>query len=166
MTPMTAIIRRRPAVALPLLLLVLLGCGGGRGPDRTVRRFFRAMNDKDVSQLLSCIDPRQERMMRAAFRLVEKATGFPIDDFFELLPGLQQAFGDQLREDFRFSQLRIRSREITGTTARVLVSVKSTYRSGSLRSTRTEELEFSLEEFEDAGWRIISIRTPGAVRGP
>lgn len=155
---MSRIVRAR----LLLSLLLLLACGGGSGPDRTIRRFFRAMNEKDVNQFLSCIDLRQERMMRAAFRLVEKATGFPVDDLFELLPGLHQAFGDQLQEDFRFSNIRIRSREIAGHTARLLVSVQSTYRSGDLCSTRTEDLEFTLMRFDEAGWRITAISTPGA----
>jgi hypothetical protein len=122
------------------------------------------MNEKDVNRLLSCVEPRQERMLRATFRLIEKATGIPIDDVLELLPGLHQAFGDQVSEDFRFAQIRVRSRDVSGTTARLRVSVRSTYRSGGVVSTQDEEFEFALENFEEAGWRIVAVSPAPAER--
>lgn len=152
--------RNRSAALILLVLAVVtvVSCGRAeRGPERTVRRFFRAMNDKDVNQLLSCIDPRQERMLKATFRLIEKATGFPVDDLIELIPGLSQAFGDRVPEDVRFARIRVRSRDVSGTTARMRVSARATYRSGALVSTRDEELDFTLEDFEEAGWRIVAV---------
>lgn len=155
---------RVPALFLAFAAMALVSCGRAEpGPERTVRRFFRAMNEKDVNRLLSCVDPRQERIFKATFRLIEKATGFPVDDLFEILPGLHEAFGDRVPEDFRFAQVRVRSREVSGTTARLRVSVKTTYRSGSLISTQTEELEFALEHFEEAGWRIIGVTRRAAT---
>lgn len=152
--------KRITSTVLLLLLSAALGACSGRerGPDRTVRRFFRAMNEKDVNQLLSCVDPKQERMLKATFRLIEKATGFPMDDVFELLPGLHQAFGAQIREDFRFTKIRIRSRDVSGTTAKLVVSVNSLYRSGTRETKRLEDFEFTLEQFEEAGWRITGVR--------
>jgi hypothetical protein len=148
----------RRAGAWFCLLLIVAACGGGnRGPDRTVRRFFRALNEKDVHQMLTCVDPRQERLLRATFRMVEKVTGLPVDDILEMIPGLHQAFGDHIREDFRFTNVRIRSRDVSGNSARVTVSVKSSYRSRGLVTTRHEHFEFALEEFEEAGWRIVSV---------
>jgi hypothetical protein len=152
------LVMRRIVLVACLLSLVLAACSGGnRGPDRTIRRFFRGLNEKDVNQVLSCVDPRQERFLRATFRVVEKATGLPVDDILEMLPGLHQAFGQHLREDFRFANIRVRTREIDGDTARVTVSVKSSYRSGSLVTTRVEHFDFALEKFEKVGWRIVSV---------
>jgi hypothetical protein len=150
----------RVLVGMTLIASALLvwGCTSRRGPERTVLRFFHAMNDKDVNLLLTCFDPRQERLFRATFRLVEKATGFPITDVFELLPGLNQAFGGQAPEDFRFSQVRVVSRDIDGTSARLGVTVRATYRTGGRESVRTEHLEFLLEKFDEDGWRIIGVR--------
>lgn len=150
----------RPAFAILVALgSVLAACSHREtGPDRTVRRFFRAMNEKDVTQMLSCFDPRQERMFKASFRLAEKVTGFPVADFFELVPGLHQAFGASIHDDFRFSHVRIRSRDITGTTALVRVSVKSTVRVHGIESSRVDDVEFTLARFEEGGWRIVAIR--------
>lgn len=154
---------RRRALFGSLLLLVLACGGADRGPDRIVRRFFRALNDRDVNQVLSCVDPRQERLLRATFRLVEKATGLPVDDILEMLPGLHQAFGDQIREDFRFTNIRIHSRSVAGNTARLVVSVKSSYRSGTFVTERLEHFEFTLEKFDEAGWRIVAVGTAAAT---
>lgn len=140
-------------------------CGGdsrARGPEKTVRRFFRAMNEKDVNRLLTCFDPRQERMFRATFRLVENATGFPVADMFELLPGLHQAFGASTPEDFRFTELRVLSRDVDRETAAITVSVKALYRSGRREQMQTERIEFRLEHFEEDGWRIVDVRPAGA----
>jgi hypothetical protein len=149
---------RRTITVACLMVWLVAACGGGdRGPDRIVRRFFRALNDKDVNLVLSCVDPKQERFLRATFRVVEKATGVPVDDLLEMLPGLHQAFGSHMREDFRFTKVRIRSRDLSGDEARVTVSVESSYRSGGLVTTRLEHFDFALEKFEEAGWRIVSV---------
>ncbi|HEX2122767.1 MAG TPA: hypothetical protein VHL59_14110 [Thermoanaerobaculia bacterium] len=149
---------RRTIAVAGLMVFLFAACGGGnRGPDRTVRRFFSALNDRDVNQMLSCVDPRQERLLRATFRLVEKATGLPVDEILEMLPGLHQAFGSHMREDFRFTNVRVRSRDVSRDSARLTVSVKSSYRTGGLVTTRLEHFEFMLEKFEEAGWRIVSV---------
>ena len=146
------------AVSLCVLVLLMSGCSGGnRGPDRTVRRFFRAMNEKDVNQLLSCVDPKQERLLRATFRLVEKTIGLPVEGLLKMLPGLHQAFGEHMPEDFRFTNVRVQSRYLSGNTARLTVSVKSSCRSGGPVTTRLEHFELTLEEFEEEGRGIVAV---------
>jgi hypothetical protein len=164
---------RTDRIALLLLSIAILSVAVScrrheRGPELAVRRFFRAMNEKDVNQLLSCVDPRQERMFKATFRLVEKATGFPLDDVLELLPGLHQAFGSEMPEDIHFTRIRVRSREHFGTKARLRVTVRSTYRARGMVSAQDESFEFTLEYFREHGWRIVSMYAlaPDANRGP
>jgi hypothetical protein len=147
------------AFMMTAIVVITAGCGSNRGPERTVRRFFRAMNEKDVNKLLACVDPRQERLFKATFRVLERATGFPLNDFFEMIPGLHQSFGSGTADDVHFSHMRIRSRKITGLTARVVVSVKATSRSRTGTSaTSVQEIEFLLENFEEAGWRITGLQ--------
>jgi hypothetical protein len=143
----------------PLAICALIACGHGPTPERTVRRFFRAMNEKDINQLLTCFDPRQERLFKATFRIVEKSTGVPLHDLFEMMPGLQQAFGDQGPEDFSYSNIRVLSRKVSDSEALISVSAKATYRSRRQEQSQIEKFDFVLQRFEDAGWRIIRMRT-------
>jgi hypothetical protein len=135
-----------------------IACGPSHAPENVVMRFFRAVNDKDINRLLQCVDPRQERMYRATFRIIERATGVPLHDLLEVVPGLAQIFGDQMAEDIRFSEIRVLSREVSRDTATVRVSLRSTYRSGRESRTQRESMEFVLERFDKAGWRITHVR--------
>lgn len=148
------------AFALIFASLGLWSCQPASGPDRTVRKFVKAMNDKDVNVLLTCVDPKQERMFRAAFRIAEKISGyrFPVEDLLEILPGLNQLLGDQLQEDFSFSEMRILARSVSGGTARLTASVTSVIKSQGTRRSQTDNIEFVLRQFEEEGWRIVEIR--------
>jgi hypothetical protein len=140
------------------LLVGSAACGPSRAPENVVHRFFRAVNDKDINRLLQCVDPRQERMYRATFRIIERATGVPLHDLLEVVPGLTQIIGDQITEDIHFSEIGVLSREVSRDTATVRVSVNSTYRSGRESRTQRENMEFVLERFDKAGWRITHVR--------
>ena len=141
-----------------LLAIVTIACGGsGRGPDRTVRRLIAALNDRDVHRVLACIDPREERMLNASFRLVEKATGIPLNDIFELVPAIHQLRGGGLHDDVRFTRVRILRRTITGNTAHLVVGLTSMSRAGGAESTHDQQVDFVLENFEDGGWRVVGV---------
>jgi hypothetical protein len=151
--------RANLATSAWLLTLMLVGaCQLGPRPEATVRRFLQSLNDKDVNLMLTCVDPRQERMLRAAFRIVESLTGFPLQDLFELFPGLNQIFGQRNPEDFRFSNIRVTDRSVEGELAQVTVSLTSHIRSQGVEQTRQEKVRFRLQKFEGFGWRIIEIQ--------
>lgn len=144
-------------VSAVLTLLAHDGCRTEPGPEATVRRFVQALNDKDMNQFLSCIDPRQERMFRAAFRVVEGVTGLPLNDLFEMFPGINQVLGRQSSEDFWFSNLVTKSRVARGEFAEITISVTSHIRSAGRERTSQEDLLFKLQRFEEAGWRITEV---------
>jgi hypothetical protein len=148
------------AFAVVFASLAVWSCQPASGPDRTVRKFVKAMNDKDVNVVLTCVDPKQERMFRAAFRIVEKISGyrFPVEDLLDLLPGLNQLLGEQLQEDFSFSNMKILARSVSGDTARLTAAVTSVIKSQGTRRTQTDSVEFVLRQFEEEGWRIVEIR--------
>lgn len=139
-----------------------LGCAtcspAKKGPEPVVERFLRAINGKDLNVMLTCIDPSQERMFRASFRLVEKFTGgrLPVEDLLELVPGLYQILQDKLANDFVISSFQVYRAKINGAEAEVPVILTASTRYGSVRKDEQQRLHFTLHEFEE-GWRITKI---------
>lgn len=123
---------------------------------------MRAVNDKDVNTLLACVDPRQERLFRSTFRLVEKFTGggVPIEDLLEMVPGLYQRLGQHLQEDLLFDRINVGRSLVSGDEADVPVTWEAVQRSGSRKARSTQSFVFRLRRFEE-GWRITGIRLPG-----
>jgi hypothetical protein len=142
-----------------LLSFALVSCSRTPGPEPVVERFLRAFNDKDVNVLLSCVDPRQERLFRASFRIVEKLTGgwFPMEDILELVPGLYQAFQKDLSEDFSLRDIRVYRATISGEEAQVPVILTASARSRGVASASIQRVRFRLCRFEE-GWRIVGIQ--------
>ncbi len=138
-------------------LLLASACGVESRPERSVVRFLQALNDKDVNVMITCVDPRQERMLRAGFRIVENISRLPLRDMFEMLPGLNQIFEDQIPEDFHLSDIRVTDRTVHGEVAEVIVSLTSHVRSKGIDQPHQEKLQFQLRKFERVGWRIAGI---------
>src|SRR5690606_33688612 len=102
--------------ARALLLLVAVqgisACASGPRPENTVTRFLHAFNDKDMNVMLTCVDPRQERLFRGTFHLIERFTGFPVEDVLDVVPGLAQLVPQQQMDDVRFSDVRFVDRRV------------------------------------------------------
>jgi len=124
-----------------------------------VRHFLRAFNDKDLNVLLTCVDPKQERMFRASFRLIEKFTRgrLPVEDLLELVPGIYQMLQSHASEDINFRDVHVGKGRISGEDAEVPVSLTVSARSRGLENTQQQDLRFALRRF-DEGWRIIGIQ--------
>jgi len=156
--------RKRPArrcgnIILLLAALVSVGCQKAeKRPEPVVERFLHAMNDKDVNVMLTCIDPRQERMFRASFRLVEKFTGgrLPVEDLLELLPGLYQLFRDKVAADVRVGQFQVYRAKLTGQDGEVPVWLTEIRRAADEQKDTECRLLFRVRQF-DEGWRIVGI---------
>jgi hypothetical protein len=151
--------RWQRTVMAVLLLFALVGCRTSPGPEPVVERFLRAFNDKDVNVLLACVDPRQERLFRASFRIVEKLTGgwFPVEDVLELVPGLYQAFQKDLSEDFSLRDVQVYRATINGEEAQVPVILTASARSRGVVKDARQRMQFRLRRF-DEGWRIVGIQ--------
>ena len=158
----------QPSVILPrsalhfgvmIFCFAVPACAPGPRPENTVGRFFRSMNDKDVNSLLRCIDPRQERMYRASFRMIERFSRgrIPVEDMLELVPGLYQLFQEQITEDFKFRDLRIGSARLSGGDATVPATVTVVTKTRGSGQAQSQNIIFTLRRF-DEGWRIIGIK--------
>jgi hypothetical protein len=148
------------AVAAALLLFGSVACRKEEsGPEPVVERFLQALNDKDLNVMLGCIDPRQERMFRASFRLVEKFTGgkLPVEDLLDLLPGLYQIFQDKLATDFSFRNVQVYRAKANGGNIDVPVILTASTRNGSTQQDQVQRVRFVLHQFEE-GWRIVGIQ--------
>lgn len=147
-------------LCLLLLSVVAGGCQKERKarPEPVVERFLRAVNDKDINVMLTCVDPRQERMFRASFRLVEKFTGgrLPVEDLLELLPGLYQLLRDNTGFDVGISRFQVYRAKLTGPDTLVPVWLTEVRRPGDVQQPTTIRVGFHVHEFEE-GWRIVGI---------
>jgi len=154
--------RTRLILCVPLFAafcLVSVGCTSAPRPEATVKRFLRAFNDKDLNVLLTCVDPKQERMFRASFRLLEKLTGgrLPMDDLLEMVPGMYQTFQSQVSEDIKFRDVHVGKGRSNGEDADVPVSLTVLARSQGLDKAQQQDLRFTVRRF-DEGWRIVGIQ--------
>jgi len=136
-----------------------VGCTSAPRPESTVKHFLQAVNDKDLNVLLTCVDPKQERMFRASLRLIEKLTGgrLPVEDLLELVPGMYQMLQSQVSEDIKFRNVYVGRGRVSGEDAEVPVSLEVWARSRGVENTQRQELRFALRRF-DAGWRIVGIQ--------
>jgi hypothetical protein len=146
------------AVLFAAVLSLLGGCDSGPPPERVVQTFLTAANERDVSAMLRCVDPQQERMFRASFQVVEKLTRIPVENILDMMPGLMQLLPVQQSGGFRFSNVRIvEKRVVEGeATVTVALTVEETVRGVARSSLQT--LEFRLRRFDAEGWRIIGTR--------
>jgi hypothetical protein len=145
----------RPLIAL--FVIVIAACSWVEAPspqETVVRKYIQALNDKDISALLSCVDPKQERMFRGTVQLIEKLTGFPVEKLLDIVPGLTQTFRGNLYEDFSISDVRVLRRTLNGDDAELTVALRASFRSGSNIRAEQDVVRFALHEFGDAGWRI------------
>lgn len=149
---------RRLGSACLWMMLLLTACTGDQGPEPVVERFIQTVNDKDVNNLLSCVDPRQERMLRASFRLVENFTGgaLPVEDLLELLPGLYQLLRNDLRADVTLQDIQVFRAIVNGDESEVPVMLTASARSARDQTNEQLRLRFKLRRFEE-GWRIVGI---------
>jgi hypothetical protein len=153
------VVCRRAALATGLVLLASVACRTENGPEPVVERFLRAFNDKDLNVMLTSIDPRQERMFRASFRLVEKFSGgrLPVEDLLELVPGLYQIFQNRLSADFSLRDFQVYRATTNGEQADVPVILTASTRSGGVQKDERQRLHFVLRQFEE-GWRIVGLQ--------
>ena len=147
-------------MAWAILTVGFVGCQStGHAPEPVVERFLRAVNDKDLNTILTCIDPRQERMFRASFRLLEKFTGgkLPVEDLLELVPGLYQILQNKLAADFSFRNVQVYRAKTNGGDTEVPVLLTTSTRTGAAQQDQVQRVRFILREFEE-GWRIVGIQ--------
>ena len=138
----------------------MAACSSGPRPEVTVTRFLQAFNDKDVNVMLSCVDPRQERLFQGAFHLIEKFTGVPIEDILDIIPGLVQLMPRQQFDDVLFSDVRIVQRRVEGGEAEVTVSMTVEESEQGISHSSHETIRFSLQYFDEDGWRIVGAGAP------
>ena len=154
--------RMRLVLCGPLFLaccLLSMGCRSAPRPEATVTQFLQAFNDKDLNVLLTCVDPKQERMFRASLRLFERLTGgrLPVEDLLELVPGMYQMLQSQVSEDVNFRDVHVGKGRVRGNDAEVPVSLTVLARSRGLENTQQQDLRFALRRSDD-GWRIVGIQ--------
>lgn len=150
---------RVPIAPSVVLCLISAGCTPAPRPEATVKRFLQAFNDKDLNTLLTCVDPKQERMFRASFRVLEKLTGgrLPIEDLLETIPGMYQMFQSQISEDVNFQDVHIGRERLNRESAEVPVSMITLVRSRGVETAQPLQLRFVLRRFEE-GWRVVGIQ--------
>ena len=146
-------------LAFSVAVSFLGGCKTEERPEPVVERFLRAFNEKDLNVMLTCVDPKQERMFRASFRLIEKFTGgrLPVEDLMDLVPGLYQLLQDKLSADLNLRDIQVYRATINGEEAEVPVVLTAVERSAGTQREEKRQVRFAVRQFEE-GWRIVGIK--------
>lgn len=126
------IIAAAAAVVVIAVVLVILLSGGGK-PSDTVKKFANAINNKDVSGMLSCVDSTA-------------AQEFSMLVFMELV-----------QSDAKVNISNIISENISGDDAAVIANTVATRTIDGTSETQTEVTTFSLKKI-DGQWKIVDIQ--------
>lgn len=142
------------------LSLILAGCSllSGPGPDATVERFMDAFNDRDFDVMLTCIEPKEEKMARAVGNLMGKLVGLDFKDALALMPFIvDMAVAEDKESTDLIFKYEILETQVDGKTAKVRVRVTTWDRKSNKATSEAEEGEINLRKFDPEGWRIIDL---------
>jgi uncharacterized membrane protein YvbJ len=126
------IIAAAAAVVVIAVVLIIVLSGGGK-PSDTVKRFADAINSKNVSQMLSCVDSAT-------------AQEFNMSVFMELT-----------QSDVKINISNIISENVEGDNATVIANIVLTRTLDGSPETDTEVATFILKKIEGQ-WKIVNVQ--------
>ncbi len=129
---------------------------GLSAPEKTIYKFVKAYNEKDVNVMLTCFDSRIERGFKGIGNIFGGLFGVNSTDLFEIFPMLAGVVANQPGNS-QLENIEILQKSVSGDAATVLVRLteRVTVVNGS-KSSRTQ-VRFVLKR-ESSGWRIIDMQ--------
>lgn len=156
---------------MPRLTIVLLGAAGlvaivlivrlshrsprRDDPEQTVRKFVRSINEKNLNSLLLSIDPAKENLAR---ELCKQLDGCPPQAWVNVLPGLNQIFGNPFPDDWQLDEIQVLDKKLEDDLAWITITTTLTTRTRDVKQKETKKAKFALHNFRGVGWRIVDIR--------
>lgn len=77
--------RKFAAISLFFIILMLCACGVKASPERTIKRFEKALQNIDIDSMIDCVEPRTAEGIRSAANIAGGLFGFDSKDIFNLL---------------------------------------------------------------------------------
>lgn len=151
------------AMLIIVLLLVSLsfaGCGSDTSkPESVAVQFFKALNDKDVNAMVSCVVPEKEKEIRASGDMASgKLEGVKISDALNAFPTVYNLLGTGWDEVDYKVKITVGSEKMYGDKAVVNGEITlSTPGSEGKTNYKTLALQFDLQNVEEK-WRIVDIK--------
>jgi hypothetical protein len=129
-------------------------------PQDTVNKFIKAMNNYDIKKVVTCLDPKQEKLFHVTSNIIGGIVGINPKDVFDIFPCLM-VFNAIYMDDPQmqgpiFDNVKILSQVKSGKKAKVTVIATTNYYDGE--QTEAEKLVFLLKKFNE-GWRIVDIQS-------
>lgn len=146
-------------ISLIILMILILTFGGCEKVSQTtnvVKKFISAINEKNFNNIMECLDPKYEKIYKAASQFSSLLSEGSIVKLDELLPNYSQ-LNNTSTLDFKFSNYNIVSEVITNDNSIVKVELTIDYTDLSGKNYSQKILtDFYLTKFSE-GWRIIDI---------
>lgn len=152
-------------VVIPLALIIIISSVFfynmfiSSQPVNIVKKFVSALNDKDINKIVTCIDPKQEKVYKATSSILKTFIKVDLQDIADLVPAFydySKAYGNYA--DLHIEILDIVSSSTSGSKSTVVLNVKITsIDQDNRKTTETGESIFYLKKF-DEGWRIVDFR--------
>jgi len=129
-------------------------------PVNTVKKFINALNNKDMNTLITCMDPKYEKLYNGAGNIFSKFIGgINVKDVMDMFPAiydLSKQGGNSA--DIHVEIKSVVSQQINGDNAVIVVNIygKNTDESGIINEG-PGQAAFYLTKFSE-GWRIVDIK--------
>lgn len=121
-------------------------------PDSVVKKFVNAINGRDYNAAVSYLDPRYEKAYNAISNITGGVFGVGLKDVVDLLLLMPSS---NSKDEIHYENFKIISEEVSDNGARIYTSQRGGFYGSD--TDETEEL-FILQNFDEAGWRIIDIQ--------
>jgi len=145
------------AASIIILSCFLYKMFNSNTPVKVVEKFIAAMNDSDVNEAVSYLDPKYERLYKASSKLISKLVGTPeITDIAEVLPGFMELSGGKENSEITIEKVLSEKIEGSSATVRVRLKIKEKDTNGNPIS-ETDTGTFILKKISGK-WKIEDIR--------
>lgn len=126
-------------------------------PVNVVEKFITAMNDSDVNEAVTYLDPKYERLYKASSKLISNILGMPnISDIAEVLPGFMELSGGKENSEIIIEKVLSQTIEGNSATVNVLLKFKEKDNNGNTKF-KTDAGTFILKKI-NGKWKIENIQ--------
>lgn len=143
-------------VALLMTIFTFLYNSSTDSPKYMVRKFITAINNQDINEAMSCVDPTYEKLYKVSNKAMADFLGTPdLSGVTDLFPRLLTL--TEYSPDFQITIDKVISESMYDDIANIKSLLKVNMRDAKGKVTNKDvETIFTLKKF-DKGWRIIDI---------
>lgn len=143
-------------VAFLIIIFTILYNSSLDSPKYVIGKFITAINNQDINEAMSCVDPTYEKLYKASNKAMADFLGTPdLSGVTDLFPRLLTL--TEYSPDFQITIDKVISESMNDDMTNIKSLLKVNMRDSKGKVTNKEvETIFTLKRF-DKGWRIIDI---------